>query len=122
MIPVKKAPVIKVEKRAEEYFQEPDNCKRKKIISDEDSKKSDIDTSLEKTSIKSGNFSFFWWRSTLRLALTAFFFFYLTNIVQGGGEILFGVQSLILYSKPIKQMDFWFLIYWSVILTFGLCF
>ena len=60
MIPVEKAPVIKVEKRAEEYFQEPDNCKTKKFISDEDSKKSDIDTSLEKTSIKSGNFSFFW--------------------------------------------------------------
>jgi len=57
MIPVEKAPVIKVEKRAEEYFQEPDNCKTKKFISDEDSKKSDIDTSLEKTSIKSGNLS-----------------------------------------------------------------
>merc|ERR1719513_424254 len=49
--------MIKVENRAEEYFQEPDNCKTKKIISDEDSKKSDISTSLEKTSIKSGNLS-----------------------------------------------------------------
>jgi len=54
MIPVKKAPVIKVEKRAEEYFQESDNSKTK---SDEDSKKRDIGTSLEKTSIKSGNLS-----------------------------------------------------------------
>ena len=56
MIPVKKAPVIKVEKRAEEYFQESDNSKTK---SDEDSKKRDIGTSLEKPSIKSGNILLF---------------------------------------------------------------
>merc|ERR1719513_297560 len=42
--------MIKVEKTAEEYFQESDNSKTK---SDEDSKKRDIGTSLEKTSIKS---------------------------------------------------------------------
>jgi len=55
LIPVEKAPVIKVEKRAEEYCQESDNYQTKKLISDEDSKKSDIGTSMEKTSIKSGN-------------------------------------------------------------------
>ena len=98
MIPVKKAPVIKVEKRAEEYFQESDNSKTK---SDEDSKKRDIGTSLEKPSIKSGNILLFWWRSKLRLAFTAFF--YLNNIVQGGGEILFWVQSLILFFKTTKK-------------------